>query len=172
MPGECSTSGRDTVPRSLETGRGGVLPGSAVPGACSLPGRDTDSHFLETGSGRVRPGIVVPGVCLLPGSDAAPRFLDAGPGRVRPGSAVPGACPLPGRDTVPRLLTGRLSAAFLSVLLWLLPAEVLACPSCTVRAPESSVRSALLLGALVLMPFLLVGVGLWAARRAAREERP
>jgi hypothetical protein len=34
------------------------------------------------------------------------------------------------------------------------------------------VRSVLLLGALVLMPFLLVGVGIWAARRAAREARP
>jgi hypothetical protein len=34
------------------------------------------------------------------------------------------------------------------------------------------VLSGLLLGALVLMPFLLVGVGIWAARRAAREEQP
>lgn len=85
---------------------------------------------------------------------------------------MPGERSTSGRDTVPRLLEARVRAPWLAVLLGLLPAEVLACPSCTVRAPESSVRSALLLGALVLMPFLLVGVGLWAARRAAREARP
>ena len=73
-----------------------------------------------------------------------------------------------GHDTAPRLLAARAGVPFLA----LSPAEVLACPSCTVGAPESPVLSGLLLGALVLMPFLLVGVGIWAARRAAREEQP
>ena len=63
------------------------------------------------------------------------------------------------------------TASLFAMLLGLLPAEVLACPSCTLRAPESTIRSVLLLGALVLTPFLLVGVGVWAARRAMREER-
>ncbi|MFP2928854.1 hypothetical protein ACLESO_27380 [Pyxidicoccus sp. 3LG] len=74
-----------------------------------------------------------------------------------------------------RLLEQRARVVFrvwLCVLLSLLPAEALACPACTVRAAESPVRSVLLLGGLVLAPFLLVGLGVWAARRAAREERP
>lgn len=73
-----------------------------------------------------------------------------------------------GHDTAPRLLAARAGVPFLA----LFPAEVLACPSCTVGVPESPVLSGLLLGALVLMPFLLVGVGIWAARRAAREDQP
>ncbi|MFP2911452.1 hypothetical protein ACLESD_41790 [Pyxidicoccus sp. 3LFB2] len=85
---------------------------------------------------------------------------------------MPGECSTSGHDTVPRVLEARVGAAWLAVLLALLPAQVLACPACTVRAPESPVRSVLLLGALVLMPFLLVGVGIWAARRASREARP
>ncbi|NOK24038.1 hypothetical protein, partial [Corallococcus carmarthensis] len=53
----------------------------------------------------------------------------------------------------------------------LVPAAVLACPSCTARAPESPGGAGELLLALMLVPFALVGVGLWAARRAGREER-
>jgi hypothetical protein len=89
---------------------------------------------------------------------------------------MPAERSISGRDTAPRLPKARAGVAFpvgawlLGVLLCLFPAEVLACPACAVRAPESSMRSALLLGALVLAPFLLVGVGIWAARRAAREE--
>jgi hypothetical protein len=64
------------------------------------------------------------------------------------------------------------SGSLLAGVLALFPAAVLACPSCAVRAPESAVRSALLLGGLVLAPFLLVGLGFWAVRRAAREEHP
>ncbi|GMU02600.1 hypothetical protein KH5H1_67200 [Corallococcus caeni] len=51
------------------------------------------------------------------------------------------------------------------------PAVAMACPSCTARAPESPGGAGELLLALMLVPFALVGVGLWAARRAAREER-
>jgi hypothetical protein len=79
-----------------------------------------------------------------------------------------------GRDATPHL-RGRaplsMMASLLALLLGVFPAEVLACPSCTLRAPESTMRSVLLLGALVLAPFLLVGVGVWAARRVMREER-
>ncbi|WP_241758877.1 hypothetical protein [Pyxidicoccus parkwayensis] len=81
--------------------------------------------------------------------------------------------PTSGHDMTTHLPASRYKAAsLLTVLLGLLPTEVLACPSCTLRAPESTVRSALLLGALVLAPFLLVGVGIWAARRSMREEHP
>ncbi|MCP3137249.1 hypothetical protein [Pyxidicoccus xibeiensis] len=65
-----------------------------------------------------------------------------------------------------------MTALLFAGLLALLPAEGLACPACTVRASESPVRSVLLLGALVLAPFLLVGLGVWAARWAAREDHP
>ncbi|MCY1018391.1 hypothetical protein [Pyxidicoccus sp. MSG2] len=79
-----------------------------------------------------------------------------------------------GRDATPHL-RGRtpfpMAASLFALLLGVFPAEVLACPSCTLRAPESTMRSVLLLGALVLAPFLLVGVGVWAARRVMREER-
>ncbi|NRD50526.1 hypothetical protein [Corallococcus exiguus] len=51
----------------------------------------------------------------------------------------------------------------------LVPAAVLACPSCTARAPESPGGAGELLLALMLVPFALVGVGLWAARRAGRD---
>lgn len=86
---------------------------------------------------------------------------------------MPAALSPSGHDLAPRPpdVRGR-GAALFAVLLGVLPAEVLACPSCTLRAPESAVRSALLLGALVLAPFLLVGVGIWAARRSMREEHP
>jgi hypothetical protein len=63
----------------------------------------------------------------------------------------------------------RLSAVPGAVL-GLLPAWALACPTCVERAPESTGRSALLLGAMLLVPFLLVAVGAWAAIRAARGD--
>ncbi|WP_199747341.1 hypothetical protein, partial [Corallococcus sp. AB049A] len=49
------------------------------------------------------------------------------------------------------------------------PAVAAACPSCTARAPESPGGAGELLLALMLVPFALVGVGLWAARRAGQE---
>ena len=91
---------------------------------------------------------------------------------------MPGVHSTPSRDRVSRLPGARVGAAYsagaslLAVLLGLWPVEVLACPACSMRAPESPVRSVLLLGGLVLTPFLLAGVGFWAARRVAREERP
>lgn len=91
---------------------------------------------------------------------------------------MPGERSTSGRDRVSRPrdarvgVSGPVSGSLVAVFLALFPAAVLACPACTVRAPESPVRSALLLGGLVLAPFLLVGVGLWAVRRAAREEHP
>ncbi|MBN8230273.1 hypothetical protein JYK02_22425 [Corallococcus macrosporus] len=54
----------------------------------------------------------------------------------------------------------------LGLLGGLMPAVALACPSCTARAPESPGGAGELLLALMLVPFALVGVGLWAARRA------
>ncbi len=90
---------------------------------------------------------------------------------------MPAECSTSGSDTTPHLpyAKGRapfpMMASLFAMLLGVLPTDVLACPSCTLRAPESTMRSALLLGALVLAPFLLVGVGVWAARRAMREER-
>jgi hypothetical protein len=51
------------------------------------------------------------------------------------------------------------------------PLEALACPSCTARAPESPGGAGALLLALMLVPFALVGVGVWAAWRASRVER-
>lgn len=59
----------------------------------------------------------------------------------------------------------------LGLLGGLAPAAALACPSCTARAPESPGGAGELLLALMLVPFALVGVGLWAAWRAGREER-
>jgi hypothetical protein len=61
-------------------------------------------------------------------------------------------------------------AAVLGVALGLLPAWAWACPSCVQRAPESAGRSALLLGAMLLVPFGVVAVGVWAARRAERGD--
>jgi hypothetical protein len=72
-----------------------------------------------------------------------------------------GACPLKGT-------AGVKTWRALAVLLSLLPATVLACPSCTARAPESATGAGVLLGALMLVPLLLVGMGVWAARRAMR----
>jgi hypothetical protein len=54
--------------------------------------------------------------------------------------------------------------------LGLVPGWALACPTCVERAPESLGRSALLVGAMMLLPFLLVGLGAWAAIRAARGD--
>jgi hypothetical protein len=58
----------------------------------------------------------------------------------------------------------------LSAMLGLLPGWAWACPTCVARAPESAGRSALLVGALLLVPFLLVAVGVWAAVRVARGD--
>ncbi len=57
-----------------------------------------------------------------------------------------------------------------AVGLCLLPAWVLACPTCVARPPESMVRSALLVGGMLLLPFLLVALGVWAAVRTARGD--
>jgi hypothetical protein len=61
-------------------------------------------------------------------------------------------------------------APLLGLLLALVPGWVLACPTCVAKAPESRLRSALLVGAMLLLPFLLVAVGVWAAIRAARGD--
>ncbi|MHA7634916.1 hypothetical protein [Corallococcus sp. M7] len=53
----------------------------------------------------------------------------------------------------------------------LVPAAAWACPSCTARAPESPGGAGELLLALMLVPFALVGVGLWAAWRAGKADR-
>ncbi|KFE68647.1 hypothetical protein [Hyalangium minutum] len=58
----------------------------------------------------------------------------------------------------------------LAAVLGLLPGWAWACPTCVARAPESAGRSALLVGALLLAPFLLVAVGVWAAVRVARGD--
>ena len=52
----------------------------------------------------------------------------------------------------------------------LLPGWALACPTCAARAPEVAWRSGLLVGAMLLVPFLLVALGAWAAIRAARGD--
>jgi len=69
---------------------------------------------------------------------------------------------------VARLL--RVLGGVLSGVLGLLPGWAWACPTCVARAPESAGRSALLVGALLLVPFLLVAVGVWAAMRVARGD--
>lgn len=56
------------------------------------------------------------------------------------------------------------------VALGLLPAWAWACPVCVERPPESAGSIALLLGAILLAPFLMVALGAWAARRAARDD--
>lgn len=58
----------------------------------------------------------------------------------------------------------------IGLMLCLLPGWVLACPTCVERAPESMVRSALLVGGMLLLPFLLVALGVWAAIRTARGD--
>lgn len=63
----------------------------------------------------------------------------------------------------------RLVAA-LGVALVLLPAWAWACPVCVERAPESAPRLALLLGVILLVPFGVVALGVWAARRAERGD--
>ncbi|RKH54830.1 hypothetical protein [Corallococcus aberystwythensis] len=82
-------------------------------------------------------------------------------GRASPGGWG-GFRPLAGRP-IARL------GSWLGLLAGLVPAAVLACPSCTARAPESPGGAGELLLALMLVPFALVGVGLWAARRAGPE---
>jgi len=66
-----------------------------------------------------------------------------------------------------RKLLGSMPLA--GLLMALMPLDVLACATCSLREPESAVRSALLVVGLMLTPFLVVGVGLWAVRRAGRE---
>ena len=61
-------------------------------------------------------------------------------------------------------------APVLGWVLSLLPGWALACPTCAERAPESAGRSGLLVGAMLLLPFLLVALGVWAAMRAARGD--
>ena len=58
----------------------------------------------------------------------------------------------------------------LCVALALLPTWAWACPACAARAPEATGRSALLLGAMLLVPFGMVALGVWAAKRAARGD--
>ncbi len=67
----------------------------------------------------------------------------------------------------------RAAARWAPVLVWglcLVPAWALACPSCVERPPESAGRSALLVGAMLVLPFVLVSLGVWAAVRAARGD--
>ena len=72
------------------------------------------------------------------------------------------------RRAVARLV-GWLGMVMVGVL-GLMPGWAWACPTCVARAPESAGRSALLVGALLLAPFLLVAVGVWAAVRVARGD--
>lgn len=84
---------------------------------------------------------------------------------------IDGGClPSSGRRGGFRSLPGRLLGG-LGLLGVLVSVEALACPACTVRAPESPGGTGGLLLALMLVPFVLVGVGIWAARRVLREER-
>jgi hypothetical protein len=50
------------------------------------------------------------------------------------------------------------------------PGPVWACPACVAQAPERAGTSALLLGAMLLTPFLLVAAGAWVAWRMARGD--
>ncbi|MFY1827415.1 hypothetical protein ACN47A_15955 [Myxococcus fulvus] len=71
----------------------------------------------------------------------------------------------------PRCAVGQSRAASLALtLLSMLPAEAWACATCSLREPESAVRSVLLVVGLMLTPFGVLGVGLWAVRRASRED--
>jgi hypothetical protein len=70
-----------------------------------------------------------------------------------------------------KLQGGRLLWRLFGVWACAVPLEALACPSCTARAPESPGGAGGLLLALMLVPFVLVGVGVWAAWRATRSER-
>ncbi|RYZ36852.1 MAG: hypothetical protein EOO71_30285 [Myxococcaceae bacterium] len=85
-------------------------------------------------------------------------------------SPLDGGCLPRGWRRGVRSLPGRLFGS-LGGLALLVPVEALACPSCTARAPESPGGAGGLLLALMLVPFVLVGVGIWAARRVMHEER-
>jgi hypothetical protein len=60
--------------------------------------------------------------------------------------------------------------ALLGVALGLLPTWAWACPTCVERPPEVAGRSALLIGAMLLVPFAVVALGVWAARRVERGD--
>nr|BDT38698.1 hypothetical protein MFMH1_83670 [Myxococcus sp. MH1] len=62
------------------------------------------------------------------------------------------------------------AAALALALLALLPVEAWACATCSLREPESAVRSVLLVVGLMLTPFVVLGVGVWAVRRASHED--
>lgn len=52
----------------------------------------------------------------------------------------------------------------------LLPALALACTAAVAQSPEASWESPVLVGLVLLVPFLAVAVGVWAAWRAARQD--
>ncbi|HLL03956.1 MAG TPA: hypothetical protein VK539_25445 [Myxococcaceae bacterium] len=61
--------------------------------------------------------------------------------------------------------------AGLLALAWcLLPTWALACPTCTAQPAEASGRAGLWVSGMLLLPFLLVALGVWAAWRAARGD--
>jgi len=64
----------------------------------------------------------------------------------------------------------RVLAVYTGLVLCLLPTWVLACPTCTVPAAESTGTARLLVLSMLLLPFLLVAMGVWAAWRAARGD--
>lgn len=170
MPAERSTSGRDTATRLPDMKGRAVFPVAASVPTVLPPDMKGRAEFPVAVSlptvvrQDMRARAAFPVSALLPtvlppdmgGRAAFPVAIS------RPTVLFP---PVKSRTAF------SVTASLFALLLGLLPAEVLACPSCTLRAPESTIRSVLLLGALVLTPFLLVGVGVWAARRAMREER-
>ncbi|MCP3104145.1 hypothetical protein LZ198_35275 [Myxococcus sp. K15C18031901] len=74
----------------------------------------------------------------------------------------------PSEGRAPR---GMLTVSRWAVLLSIIPVDALACATCALREPESAVRSVLLVAGLMLSPLLVVGMGVWAVRRLAREEQ-
>lgn len=73
----------------------------------------------------------------------------------------------------PGLSRSRRRAESLGALLGLgvlLPALALACTAAVAQGSESSRESSVLVGLALLVPFLAVAVGVWAAWRAARQD--